>query len=212
MVSGPARRRSAGVPGLRPYGPVRCRSPRWSPPGVAATRPAAGPGWLRTRGNAPAGAAPRSGLNRGRGRVGGGHIPMAPGCCRTRGGGSASSRRPGPPRPTRGCRRGSSSATAGMRHHCRLSHPRYGRGQIVLVADGLESLRRKRIAFTSHRHRDERPDIGQPPFLGISWSWSPCRRTLTRVLVLTLSDAQILRRGHPERRSTPCRAAVTDRR
>ena len=43
-ASGPARRRSAGIPGLQHCGPVRCRSPRWSPPGVAATRPAAGPG------------------------------------------------------------------------------------------------------------------------------------------------------------------------
>ena len=47
------------------------------------------------------------------------------------------------------------------------------------------------------------PTPGSRPFLGISWSWSPCRRTLTRLLVLTLGDAQILRRGHPERRSTP---------
>jgi hypothetical protein len=46
------------------------------------------------------------------------------------------------------------------------------------------------------------PTPGSRPFLGISWSWSPCRRTLTRLLVLTLGDAQILRRGHPERRST----------
>jgi hypothetical protein len=46
------------------------------------------------------------------------------------------------------------------------------------------------------------PTPGSHPFLGLSWSWSPCRRTRTRLLVLTLSDAQVLRRGHPQRRPT----------
>lgn len=72
----------------------------------------------------------------------------------------------------------------------------------MLVADGLESLRRKRIAFTSQRHRNERPDTGQPSLprhLLVVVTMPPHTH---RLLVLTLSDAQILRRGHPERRST----------
>ena len=76
-----------------------------------------------------------------------------------------------------------------MRHQRGLSRPRRGRGQIVLVPNGLESDLHQRIPSVGHRHRDDRPDTGQA---------SVPRRTLlvftmtphtSRLLVLTHSDA-----------------------
>ena len=75
---GPCGRRCAGTPGRSPCAPTRFRSPRWCRRAAAAARSAAGCGWWRSRGTAPAAGARSPSPHRARGRCVRARTPIWP--------------------------------------------------------------------------------------------------------------------------------------
>ena len=167
-------------------GPVRCRSPRWSPARRGCNAAGSRTWWLRSRSNAPA---RRSCPPRGHARVGSGHIPTASGCRRIRGG----TIRPSARKVLLGRLGGADDDHRAIRRARRtsvvysMSSPGKGPNRVGTRRFGIDSA--PADLLRGHRHREDRPDTSGRPFLGSRGRRLTRRLHTTPLLILTHVDA-----------------------